>query len=141
MKSILKHISQVLLLAVMGLNTSCAPKTTEASIPTFPVKGKVLLNDKPANRVLVVFHPIDPEVGKKYKAYGRTAIDGTFHLSTFKELDGAPEGTYFVTIVSQDEESTGRVPLRYAATKTSGFRITIKPEPNNLPAFNLQSRL
>lgn len=68
-------------------------------LATYPVKGKVLVNDQPAKEVHVAFHPKDTGTHPPYVPSGTTDENGEFALSTFITGDGAPAGEYEVTLV------------------------------------------
>src|SRR5687767_1253519 len=70
----------------------------------YPVRGKVLVNGKPAEGVTVVFHPQDDNDPKPVQPSAITAADGSFSLRGFivqqRELkEGAPAGKYLVTCI------------------------------------------
>jgi len=77
-------------------------------LPTIPVKGKLTIDGKPAGNLMLTFSPVAADQSED-KAVNKTVSalvkqDGTFVLQTYKENDGAPVGSYKVTV-------TGNVPL------------------------------
>jgi hypothetical protein len=79
--------------------------------------------------------------------------DGSFTLQTHEPqlfptpADGAPAGEYLVTVtwVPPDYAAKSNMPTitdklqgRYSDPQTSGLQATVKPEPNELPAFRLE---
>ena len=66
---------------------------------TYPVRGRVLLDDQPVAKAAVTFMPVD---GKGRPAIGFTDSDGAFRLTTFKQDDGAPRGDYIVVVSRTD---------------------------------------
>ncbi len=64
-----------------------------------PVKGFVTIDGKPVAHVSVLFNAQDSG-GKD--AYGSTAADGSFNLSTFQPKDGAMPGSYKITVQYSD---------------------------------------
>jgi hypothetical protein len=132
------RIRVLCLLALMTV--SCVTTAPAPSLPTYTVSGKVLLNQKPLVKALVVFHPVKAPEGKAYRSYAHTSADGSFTLSTFTPNDGAPAGQYRVTIQMQDEDAGPvRVPIRYWNADTSGIVVDIKPEATTLKPFELRS--
>jgi hypothetical protein len=118
---------------------ACSTKPEASQKPTFPVKGQVLAEGRPASGVLVVFHLLDATGPQPLRAYARTDADGTFTLSTYQPHDGAPAGRYAVTVVSPDDnEGRHWLPPRYALPDTSGLRVEIKPGTNQLTPFRLR---
>src|SRR5262245_41265941 len=67
-------------------------------LETYPVKGAVLVDGKPAKDVMITFHPKSEVGNRPYLPTGRTNEGGEFVLSTFVEGDGAPAGEYDVTV-------------------------------------------
>ena len=121
---------------------SCSSKDNRK--PVYPVKGRVLFQDKPAAGAFVVFVPVneppeptDPRPG----AYADE--EGVFTLNTYGTGDGAPAGEYIVTVVwrekgTGDEEGPDRLQGRYGDPKNSKLRATVKEGPNELPPFRLK---
>jgi hypothetical protein len=111
------------------------------------VRGKVLLNGEPAVGALVVFHPkVEQEL--KERPSGRVADDGSYLLSTFREGDGAPPGTYTVTLstsLSRTEMKKGfskenQFPKKYGDPKTSPLTATVQAAPTEIPLFEIAKK-
>ncbi len=88
-----KHLYWWLLVGVCtGLATGCTQgaKTT----PTVPVSGTVKVKGQPVAEAQVSFRPSE---GARFST-GITDAQGKYALSTFGKADGAPVGTYTVTI-------------------------------------------
>ncbi|HXG08886.1 MAG TPA: hypothetical protein VNK04_03785 [Gemmataceae bacterium] len=123
---------------------SCSSKDNRK--PVYPVKGRVLFQDKPAAGAFVVFVPVnesaeptDPRPG------GYADKDGFFTLSTYGANDGAPAGEYYVSVVwrgtNPDEtrdDDPDRLQGRYSDPKKSGLRATVREGPNELAPFRLK---
>jgi hypothetical protein len=123
----------------------------EDRVDVYPVQGKVLYRGEPAAGAEVVFHaaanaPLSPSI-----PIPRAVVqsDGTFELASFEPGDGAPAGTYDVTVVwpsaaaaDADPESGGgqpdRLGGRYANPDTSGLAATVREEETSLEPFELQ---
>lgn len=115
----------------------------------YPVKGKILLPDgQPLTSGRVVFLPLGELM---IESSGPIGPDGTFSLSTGVSGEGAPAGEFRVKLVPDDSKiaaarpgtrSTGPrklpFPPQYADEETSGLRVTVKPEPNDLPPIRLE---
>ena len=75
----------------------------------------------------------------------RTNADGTFEVWTWEKGDGAPAGTYKVTLVHHEVENPkdavvakpNDLPPKYERHVTSDISITIVPGENQIPAFSL----
>jgi len=111
--------------------------------PVYPVSGQVLWSGKPLAEAVVVLHPED---GTRRSLTARTDASGRFQLTTHQSGDGAPAGTYLVTVEYRDLVREGdelartgpnRLPARYAKPETSGLRCEVTAGTNTLPAWNL----
>jgi hypothetical protein len=85
--------------AAAGLAGGCTPTS-----PTlYPVSGRVLVDGKPAARAMVALHPTGSSTATPQRLpVGLTDADGAFRLTTNLCGDGAPPGTYAVTVVWPD---------------------------------------
>ena len=113
---------------------------------TYPVRGSVLYQGKPAVNAVVFLHPVDPAAPQQSRPTGRVRKDGTFEITTPNLGDGAKPGDYVVTVVWRNEAGPGDseedegdlLPARYLDPRTSGLRITVKAGQNNLEPFDLK---
>ncbi len=115
------------------------------------VRGKVLCGDVPAQCALVIFHPQDgPEELQKLRPHGVVEADGSFTLTTYRPGDGAPAGSYRVTIEwpsplpgeTADDPEHGpsgpdRLQGRYADPATTPLAVTIERGVNTLEPFRV----
>jgi hypothetical protein len=107
----------------------------------YPVTGKVLYQDKPAEGAQIVFHATDPQANP-HKPSGVVGADGTFTLTTHPHGDGAPAGEYTAVVTwygenARDEGAKNKLPAKYADATKSGLKATVKPEPTTLEPFRL----
>jgi hypothetical protein len=139
----------------LALLPACGPTAPAGPIPIHPVEGQVLFRGKPVAGALVSLHPADES---KFGAVvprptGRTDGDGRFRLTTYAGNDGAPAGSYLVSVagLSQSEGESGSLmdpkrPLttkdvlggRYLDPKATGLEVQVKEGPNVLPPFELK---
>jgi predicted phosphodiesterase len=107
--------------------------------PTFPVKGKVTLDGKPAFGASIVFHLRMPDTKKLIRASeAYIEEDGSYLMTTYGNFDGSPAGEYIVTVetnpvVLNEAYRKGeptKVPTRYSSTSTSELRATVREEVN-----------
>lgn len=137
-------VGTMLLALVCLLNTSCS------SEKYYPVKGKVLLNDKPLANATVAFHPKGSANLKTTTSTGVTKEDGTFTLMT-GDKEGAPAGEYVVTIICSETvgvkkgeiatgppETVDKLKGAYADKSKSQITVTITAGENNLEPFKLK---
>jgi 5-hydroxyisourate hydrolase-like protein (transthyretin family) len=122
----------------------------DGDIAVHPVHGQVLLDGKPLAQAIVTFHA---QAGSAHKLSpsAQTDAEGRFELTSFQTGDGAPEGTYAVTLtcfraaagrkVSEGDESARNVvPVRYANPATSKLTAVVKPGENELEPFKVSAR-
>src|SRR5262245_9876129 len=76
--------------------TGCGPSY-------YPVKGKVMVGDKPAVGAMVMFFPEGEKKTNYTPPTGTVGDDGTFTMMTGAKT-GAPAGKYVVTVVWPDPD-------------------------------------
>lgn len=115
----------------------------------YPVTGKVLVGDVPAEYATVVFHPVGagPDA---VKPRGTVQADGTYTLTTTTAGDGAPAGAYRVTVEwwlsgtkkagDPDAPAKNQLPARYADPAQSGLTATVGDGPTEVPVFKLSKK-
>lgn len=112
----------------------------------YPVDGKVFdSNDQPATGALVVLHPVNASGDVPTKPVGHVDDKGSFSLTTYANGDGAPEGTYVVTIEWRPAKTnpfqragTDRLGGKYSNPKSSPLRVEITKGGNHLKPFKLE---
>jgi hypothetical protein len=129
----------------------CAGGCSQSSGPPkkvcYPVKGELLVKDKPAEGATVVFRPQgEPNQDEWSSGFPRAYVgaDGKFQVGTYGDNDGAPAGDY-VLLVSwmapnpQNEEAPGidRLGGRYNDPATSKLTAKVEPRPNELAPIRL----
>jgi hypothetical protein len=121
-------------LGLLALMCSSCQSRTDA--PVYPVTGRLLVNGQPAERALVVFHPVAEDGGEL--PHADVAADGSFRLN-------APAGDYLVTVEwwlssgkrGDDSPPTNRLPAKYASVKSSGLTAHVGAGPTELQPFEL----
>ncbi len=115
-----------------------------------PVRGKVMMDGRLAAGADIVLHPAAPLTDKDAD-YPRGAVgdDGSFAISTYDESDGAPAGTFRVSIFRSEgseseglriEKSKAADPFKkYKNPEGSGLTVTVKEGSNDLEPFLLSS--
>jgi hypothetical protein len=125
---------------ILSAVTGCS--SSDNSVATYPVTGKLLDGGKPVAKATVVFHPAT-EGTKHPKPRGTTDAAGNFKLSTFATADGAPAGAYRVTVElwlagRPDEGPANRLPAKLGQPELSGLSATVAAGPNNLEPIELR---
>jgi hypothetical protein len=133
-----------LLLALAVLTVSGCGRGNR--LPSFPVRGQVFYQGRPAREALVIFHPVATgEEFAEVRPTGRVEADGSFTLTTYRANDGAPAGEYHVTIDWREHTAPvegappGRslLPPRYANPQSSQLHVRIREGTNELEPFKL----
>ncbi|HQR41444.1 MAG TPA: hypothetical protein PLX97_02145 [Gemmatales bacterium] len=127
-------LSAVFVIACIVAGCSSGPKRPAC----YPVNGKVFLNQQAVAEAQVTFHP--KQGNSITLPIAITDGNGEFHLTTYSDRDGAPEGDYIVTVelkqlVQQGEEKTrsgkNLLPADYANITRSPLKATVKPGTNS----------
>jgi hypothetical protein len=129
--------------------------------PTFPVRGKVVIEGEMASGAFVVFHPVavvktekgdvdkkstpDEVAPQRAMPSGVADKDGNFELTSFRPKDGAPAGDYIVTlqwqkmVVKNEDVIAGPnlVPPAYGKAQLSPLRVKVVEGENKLPTFRI----
>jgi hypothetical protein len=102
--------------------------------PVHKVGGKVFYEGTPTPDARVVFHLIQ---GKRTTRVADAIVeaDGSFALTTYHAFDGAPAGSYAVTVTWREPGVNGRpapnrLPEKYAKAETSELRVEVKGKTN-----------
>ena len=120
-----------LLLAMFGVAGCGSAPTDVPQVPLHPVTGTMTLDGKPIAGARLALHAIQGAKAQDITPTGVTDDNGQFQISTYQPLDGAPEGSWSVT-VSWPEVSAGgsdpeygreRLPARYQDPEKSGLVI------------------
>lgn len=110
----------------------CEEKRKEKEV--FKVTGKVLVDGKPAEGVLLGIHNSEP-YDKQFPTapQGQTDADGNLIISTYAQGDGLPPGNYAFTFTWQDFNLMSRsysgpdkLKKKYADPKTSKITSAVK---------------
>lgn len=104
--------------------------------PLYPVKGKITLNGKPYERLLVYFHPIDREPTPFTMGVGETSNDGTLGMRSTAG-DGLAQGKYRISFACYVVQGSSKQTVGLEGGKADDDRrhVTkdIVPAPYNSP--------
>lgn len=141
---------QWLLVFLLVTSASCRKKDESNRKPTYPVKGRLLIDGKPPGEpVAVKCHPVKGiDTTNPTVSSGFTNNDGTFQLSTYKTGDGIPEGDYILTFVwgkrnvfTMQYGGPDKLKGRYSDPKKSNFKVTVTAgEPTDLGDLQLTTK-
>jgi hypothetical protein len=134
-------------LAFLASLSGCGNSGAPQRLAVYEVKGKVLLaNGKPLSGGDIDFVSA---TGTSLTPEGKIGPDETFSLTSGYSGEGAPPGDYKVRIEPEDKSllpgpqpsATGKkLPFsnKYLDEDSSGLRVIIKDEPNQLEPFRLK---
>jgi hypothetical protein len=118
--------------------------SSENRTPTFPVSGKLLVNGQVAAGARIALHAVsDPQL-KGLEPHAIVAADGSFRLTTFRSNDGAPAGTYAITVKWPSPPKPGQeqgpdwLQGRYAHPENPARKVEIVAGDNDLGVIELQ---
>lgn len=145
-----KALCLAIVLSAAGCDRGPVPPTL--NVKTYPLKGKLLVDGRPARNATIMFYPISSQAaspttlnaaGAPRLLIGATVnSDGDFEVRTNGISDGLPEGKYrlaaswpdprVVPNLDGDREGRDLVPQRYRAPETSGLEVTV-PSADGAP--------
>lgn len=145
----------LLAFALLVCVPACDSGPPAGPLPVQPVKGQVLFGGKPLAGAQVTFHPVDEtKMGTSIvRPTGQTDDDGRFQLMSYTSGDGAPVGSYLVTVNGLTRPSSEGNVLpdpkrpppradvlkgRYLDPKKSGLKADVKEGENVIPPFGLK---
>ncbi|MFO0908092.1 MAG: hypothetical protein U0794_06995 [Isosphaeraceae bacterium] len=120
--------------------------TSEATPPVYPVEGSAFYRGQPATDARIYLHPVDSTHAPSTRPNGVVDSSGMFRISTYREFDGAPPGSYRLSIiwrsesVREDGENAGpdRLGSRYFDAKKNPWTVTVGPGTNHIDALELK---
>lgn len=127
-------ISGVWLAFLIGFVAGCSEekKPSYARVPTFPVKGQVLVDDAPGANLKVVLNPVGA-AATPVTVSAFTDAEGKFTIGTYDGADGAPVGEYKLTflwgainLMTGRYEGPDKLNDRYSDPAKSEFPVTVK---------------
>lgn len=135
-----RRAAAALLVVLVG---SLVPACNRSSMKLYPVSGKVLVKDQPADGAQVVFQPVGGATPEKPAAYGTAGADGSFKLRTEPHGDGAAAGDYDVMVMwmaVDPKDEMGRIAKlsgKWADPAKPLLKATVKESKNELEPFRL----
>lgn len=117
-------------LAVLGIAGGCGTHVP-ANPTTYPLHGKVTLNNTPLTTGIIHFEPA--EIGKGIAVDGKIESDGTYKTRAFVGQQGTTPGNYRVSIEPDHvgpSSQTPAVPEKFRSGETSGLSYTVEAKDN-----------
>jgi hypothetical protein len=131
-------------LLASALLCGCGGK--EAWDTSYPAKGVVKYKGKPIKDAELLLFPVDELVPESVRPRGKTNENGEFILSTYGTGDGAPAGSYKVTVIHHQvvihKDSVGTkpndLPPKYASAATTDVTVEINAGETEIPVIELK---
>ena len=129
--------------ALIALVIGCAGSTGDR-VKTYSVSGNIYVNGQPAAGAVVECYALDDPALLPLRPHAIAGLDGTFKLTTYKTGDGAPVGSYALTVKwptpprPNKETGVDRLNGRYADPKRPARRIKVQPSDNDLETIDLK---
>ncbi len=113
---------------------------------THPAIGKVTLKGRPIANAELAFFPNDNSFPTATRPRAKSTEDGKFIVWTYAHGDGAPAGSYKVTVVhhevgvSKDTivAKPNDLPKKYANLQTTDIEVNIAEGQNEIPPIDLR---
>jgi hypothetical protein len=112
--------------------------------PTFPAHGQLFVNDQPAAGAKIQLTALSDEKLAKLCPHAIVEANGSFRLTTFQTGDGAPLGSYALTITWASppqpghEEGPDRFRGRFADPRRPVREVQIHLGDNDLGRLDLK---
>ena len=135
--------SACLITSICLFATGCGGNDYQ-EVPIYPLSGSLFVNGMPAHGAYLTFHPGD-NVGlsKGNKPFARVGEDGVFQVTTYDTGDGAPAGSFQVTVYwPEDPNARGPSPDRlrgkFASPENSPLTPNISATTKVLDRWDLE---
>lgn len=130
--------------AVLGLLLIGCGRLRPDRLETYPVGGYLFVGDQPAAGARLQLNPVgDPRL-LGLCPHATVASDGSFQLTTYRTGDGAPAGTYGLTVKwplpsqPKREEGPDRFRGRYADPRRPVLQVQVSAGENDLGRIRLK---
>lgn len=131
----------VLASTLSGCSKGKAPWET-----AFPVSGVLTFKGRPVANADIALFPEDGSFPSTVRPKAKSAADGKFVVWTYAEGDGAPAGSYKVTVVHQEVgvskdtivAKPNDLPEKYSKVNTTDLKVQVVAGPNDIPPIDLR---
>lgn len=134
----------VLVVLALVASVGCKPKAAWET--TYPTSGKVTFKGRPVKGAEIAFFPTDTSFPESVRPQAKSKEDGSFEVWTYKQGDGAPVGSYKVTLVHNEVTVSkdtvvakpNDLPVKYSRRDSTNLEVKITAGKNDLPTFELK---
>jgi len=116
------------------------------AVETTPVRGKILVDGAPVKDLWVTLHPVGG-TKETLRPKAQTDAKGNFAITSYIGGDGAPAGSYKVTVewlTFQQFGSSWGGPTKledsFAKPETTPFSVTVEESPVDLPTYEVTAK-
>jgi hypothetical protein len=112
----------------------------------FPARGVVTYKGNPLAGAELAFFPEDESIPDSVRPRARTTADGGFVVWTYEQGDGAPAGSYKVTVVHHEVgvsndiivAKPNHLPAKYSRRESTNLHVEIDEGETELEPLDLQ---
>lgn len=132
-----------LLIAAAALAFAPGCRRGEVRPTLYPARGTLTINGEPAAGAMLVLHPADGQSfdARETRPTAKVGEDGTYHVTTYQEGDGAPTGEYRVSLLwfnnPESSNAWDRLAGRFANPATSKIRVVVQDGKDRLDPIEL----
>ncbi|GAA4434044.1 hypothetical protein [Bremerella cremea] len=130
-------------LLLLALGTSGCYSSSNWQERTYPVTGTVTINGQKAENAFVVLYSSEGKVDVRgSQPWAIVEADGTFRMTTYERGDGAPVGTYDLTLYwpkSPMGDRADRLKGAYSSPDKAVMSVTVERGTNELPPIELEN--
>lgn len=135
--------------ALMLIGAAANGCSRAAQPACFAVRGQVVRDGKPLAEAMIVFHPLGDHSPGTPKPLAQCDEQGRFTLSTFHTNDGAPAGSYAITVELRAPRQVGEeitrdgpngLPARFASPQITPLRYQVVEGDNEVPPLAITAQ-
>lgn len=142
--SMRSYVSGFLIVGIVVVFAGCGePPKGGPRVEVFPVSGEVFVGGEPAKGAFVNLHT----AGAAVPSSGQVDESGKFEIATYGQADGAPVGTYKLTVtwpapqgISGRLDGPDRLNGRYSDPAKSTFEVQVVDAPVSVPRLELTAK-
>ena len=128
------------MLILVLLTTGCSGPDSW-KVRTHKTSGNITINGAhPVNAMIILKSIGDPIDTRHSQPWGEVGQDGTYQLTTYQTNDGAPAGTYAITLFwpSSPGSDIDRLKEQFDSIENAVAQVEIKSGNNTIPDIKLE---
>ena len=145
----MRNVFGITVAIVVASLAGCGGQSDRLAV--YPVKGTLTYDKRPPEGAMILFHPLSGDAaGSSLRPSAVVQNDGSFTPTTYNHRDGLPAGQYALSFFwpgppgkgEMDGDAGGggenRFPAKYGKPETSGHKVVIEKQPNELKPLELK---